>query len=340
MSISDRKRSGQVSADVRKRELPAWLAVARGTSLFLGVFFLLTVAGELRYPGPDSDLAWIDLRPAELSLTRGFLGSTGVLLLLFGVTGQLTTGLRLAAAVLVTLAFGIAIGNAIGVYRESYADTQLTGSLVPASLNLAATLGVVLAGLTVPAGRSVMFVRDGLLGAVAFVVCGISFPLTQMFCHCGNVVPQADATVIVVPDADVARPAQCARMVSRLRKEAPNITVLIPMPPRAGVDRDALHRVLTDGGIPSQIIIPVSPAESVREFMRSAAESIRARQAEESMLVCGFHRGPRAELWMRRSGVRIQRAVIRKKTGSPVTLRAIASELPAIWIAWLDPLAR
>ena len=53
----------------------------RGMALFVGAFTLLNLLGELRYPGFDANLWWIDLRALDARLANGFLTLSAVLLL-------------------------------------------------------------------------------------------------------------------------------------------------------------------------------------------------------------------------------------------------------------------
>ena len=60
-------------------------AATRGVALLLGAFTLLNVLGELRNPGFDANLWWIDLRFANALLVRATMLVTGLLLVAFGV---------------------------------------------------------------------------------------------------------------------------------------------------------------------------------------------------------------------------------------------------------------
>jgi hypothetical protein len=64
----------------RPRRWDVWQGFARGLALFAGAFGLLNVLGELRYPGFDANLWWIDLRPMPPGSIRAFLAFASVLL--------------------------------------------------------------------------------------------------------------------------------------------------------------------------------------------------------------------------------------------------------------------
>ena len=63
-------------------------AIAQGLALLLGGFTLLTILGELRYPGFDANLWWIDLRFANRIANRVLLFAIAIWLLGFALRPQ------------------------------------------------------------------------------------------------------------------------------------------------------------------------------------------------------------------------------------------------------------
>ena len=55
-------------------------ACARGVAMFFGLFALVNLVGELRTPGFDQNIWWLDLRPLPASVSAVLLALAGVLL--------------------------------------------------------------------------------------------------------------------------------------------------------------------------------------------------------------------------------------------------------------------
>ena len=173
---------------------------ARGVALFLGVFTLLNLAGDLRVRGFDLNLWWIDLRVLPGYVADPFLFLCGLLLAWFALRPAVfqTSPERDCDLPGVAAARG-----AWQLPHLLLAGAERSGSPslpVPLSLLIAAGLGLVLRALL--RGASPGRARD-LVACVALAgVLGLMFPLAQMILF-GKTDYRRSADVAVVMGARV-----------------------------------------------------------------------------------------------------------------------------------------
>ena len=164
---------------------PGWLAVSRGAALFLGLFTLLNLVGEVKHPGFDANLWWIDLRPLSQQQAQGLLALTGAVLMLFAMKPNLPTVIQLVTRFVVLTCAAFAAMNAYNFYLLLNQDKITSHFPVAFSLHVLALLVVIFAGLWGRQYTSQFKTRDFFLGLITFVLCTVGFPLSQMYCY-GN----------------------------------------------------------------------------------------------------------------------------------------------------------
>jgi uncharacterized SAM-binding protein YcdF (DUF218 family) len=179
-------------------------AVPRGLALFLGLFSLLNIVGELRSPGFDANLWWINLPGNWRLMECGLLAwSAGCMLWFAG--HQRLTGLQQRV---LTGTFGslvlVAIGNMASFYRLLASGAIQAPYPVSFSAFVAACLAIIIAGLWWPdvstdTRRSRIYLPAMCSTAIA---CGLIFPIAQMICF-GMTDYRRPADVIVVFGAKV-----------------------------------------------------------------------------------------------------------------------------------------
>ena len=92
-------------------------AAARGVALFFGLFALVNLVGELRAPGFDQNIWWLDLRPLPAGVSAALLGIAGVLLVWWALRPAAPGWRRvLTAGVLAALAI-VAFRNGLTFYN-------------------------------------------------------------------------------------------------------------------------------------------------------------------------------------------------------------------------------
>ena len=155
--------------------------VLRGGAIFLGVFTLVGLIGELRGGTSDVNLLWVDIHDMPSAARIGLLGAFGGLLIVWGVRSA--PGLRWRRAVgLMSVVFSaLALRDCIR-FVAATGDGQVRPAIpVPLSFVVAVVLGwLAFVALRAPAGTRPD--SRGTRAAVLVATLGwaIAFPLAQM----------------------------------------------------------------------------------------------------------------------------------------------------------------
>src|SRR5436190_10889073 len=104
------RREGNFSARWLKDALP------RGLALFLGGFALLNIFGNLRAPGFDANLWWIDFRAVPAWLSNAFLLVSAFCLISFAIRPQQSAARRLLTIACLSILALVAALNSIEYY--------------------------------------------------------------------------------------------------------------------------------------------------------------------------------------------------------------------------------
>src|SRR5262245_47200224 len=115
---------------------PVRSSISRGLAIFLGVFTLLNVAGDLRFRGSDANLWWIDFAPLPAWASRLVLVLLAIVLL------ANKRSIEARALILLTLLFAAA--NAIRFYVLLARGEIQSSAPIPFSLLVVAALIVIL----------------------------------------------------------------------------------------------------------------------------------------------------------------------------------------------------
>jgi vancomycin permeability regulator SanA len=156
--------------------------MARGAALFLAIFILVALVGELRGRATDLNLWWIDVRDVpgivRLPLLAGFVA----LLLLWALRSSPGVAFRRAAAAGCAMFAGLAVRDV--VRYASVADAGLVRASAPIPLSLVIALGLaILVVATLRARpRPAMPRRTTLAVLAAAAGFAFLFPLAQMVC--------------------------------------------------------------------------------------------------------------------------------------------------------------
>lgn len=180
------------------------LILPRGIACFLGVFSLLNIVGELRAPGFDANLWWINLPGNWRGLECGLLAWSAGCLLWFATHRQLTPWLRIALSITLGTLFAASLWNAANFYRLLSSGAIHNASPISFSVFVAVSLGIMLGGVWWPRTSTdsgvPKFYIPGLL--TTGLCCGLAFPVAQMACF-GMTDYRRPADVIVVLGAKV-----------------------------------------------------------------------------------------------------------------------------------------
>lgn len=321
---------------------PAWHAVSRGVALFLAVFTLLNLAGELRFSGLDADFWWIDLRPAPPEAARGFLAWVSVVLVVFAVRPQIDGAFRNVALFSVALLLTAALWNVYTFYAAVRTGGIQSDLPIPFALHAAAGLVVVFAGIRESPQHSVHVGRDVALAAAAFAVCAVSFPLVQIFCD-GKIehLSPADAVIVFVEsNAEVDSESGGMQAAGRLYRDGlvPKLIVVrTPISDSAPPGFQAAPALDTELGVPPadwSVIAVSDPASVVEEVAGRCVEM----QIGSAAIVTQFYESPWLEMAFRRQGLRVSTVPATSGKSPEQMPGVLAKEVAKLWALYVSPL--
>ncbi len=285
-------------------------SITRGVALLLGACTLLNVISELRHPGFDANLWWIDLRFVNATLRRAILGAMGLGLVTFGVRPAFAPlrgwGLRVALGALMV----IAATNAWTFWRLVAAGEIRSGFPLP----LSGAMLLVLASLFWGIGQRVQSRSSSRLdqGAcfVAVILSAILFPLAQMYCF-GKTDYRRSADVIVVfgclVHADGAPSMALADRVRtgvELHRDGLAKRLLFSGGPGEGTthETDAMRTLAIQLGVPSSDIQVDREGLNTQQTVDNAVRRDWQGGTPRILAVSHFYHLPRIKLCFRRAG--------------------------------------
>jgi uncharacterized SAM-binding protein YcdF (DUF218 family) len=158
------------------------MAVGRGMALFLGLFTLLNVVGEVRSAGFDSSIWWIDLRVLPGWMGRAVLVLAGVAMVMVAFDRGRKVRVRWVVRGFIGGLLAVVIGNVVVFYWLLFRGDIQAGAVVPLSLFVAVALGVILGCTFLDLETGRLGRGQGAVFAGTFALLMVAFPLAQMFC--------------------------------------------------------------------------------------------------------------------------------------------------------------
>lgn len=317
--------------------------LARGLALFFGLFSLLNMVGQLRTPGFDENIWWLDLRPLPGTATATVLGLTGGLLVWWALRPAWAGWRRV---LLPTAAGGlslIALSNGVTFYRVWAAGEIQPWMPVPLSLVLAAALLFIAWTSARPAVVARPSRLTPMLVLTVLVACGILFPLAQQIFF-GKTTYVRRTQVAVVLGAQVhnnGRPS--LSLVDRVRTAAQlykaGWTQRLLMSGAQGaaepVNETTAMRSLAIGfGVPAAAIEVDPNGVNTDATVRDTVPLLRAGGDRQVAVVSDFFHLPRVKLAYQRAGLDVV-TVASHARRIPQTTRLVLREIPAFWVYYL-----
>lgn len=334
--------------------------LARGVALFFGLFSWLNLVGELRAPGFDQNIWWLDLRPLPTMATAAALALAGLLLVWWGLRPVAGEPRRLATAVVAALLGLVAMRNGVGFYRAWELGQIRPWMPLPLSFVLAAALFWIAwsAGRSAstarfasglrsatsgPSGSGRRSLSSALLVVGALVACGLIFPLAQQIFF-GKTDYVRAAQVAVVFGAEVHRDGHASvslrdrvRTAAQLYKAGLAQRLLMSGAQGAGepVNETAVMRSLAIGfGVPAAAIEVDPRGFNTAATVRDTVPMLRAAGDGRVAVVSDFFHLPRVKLAYERMGYDVI-TVPSRAHRIPQTTRLVLREVPAFWVYYL-----
>jgi vancomycin permeability regulator SanA len=317
------------------------LAVARGLALFAGGFTVLSLLGEVRTPGFDANVWWIDLRPLPAVLSRAALALAALLLLAFAARPA-TGGARRAATGLVVFGLALAALYDCGRYYAAWADGAIAPwAPVPLSLPIACALLFVGAAalLPIPRARPWSWAVIGL----TTVLCGVLFPLAQvLFFGTTDYRRAADAAVVfgaqVHDDGHISTSLR-DRVTTAVDLYNEGLVERLVMSGGLGTapvhEAVAMRGLAVELGVPEGAVLLDLDGLNTDATVRGTDAIFREHEIRRVLAVSHFYHLTRVKLAYQRAGWDVQTVPAVQSYVVPQTPRLVAREFPAFWVYYL-----
>jgi len=343
-SRRDRNAAGRAGARTRTTSRTRlWPHdVARGLALFFGLFSLLNLIGELRTPGFDENVWWLDLRPLSAAPTALVLALGGLMLVWWGVRPAAHGWRRYATAATAGVLGAVALRNGVTFYHV-WAHGQIRPWVpFPLSFVLAAALfGVAWAVLRPPPSRGGRLTTLRVAGVL--VLCGLLFPVAQQVFF-GKTDYVRRTQVAIVFGAEVHRDGHASvSLRDRVRTAAQlyraGLTQRLLMSggqgPGEPVNETAVMRALAIGfGVPASAIATDPHGVNTDATVRDTVPVVRAAGYRQVAVVSDFFHLPRVKLAYQRAGYDVV-TVPSRAHRIPQTTKLVLREIPAFWVYYL-----
>ncbi|MBE0535985.1 MAG: YdcF family protein [Phycisphaerae bacterium] len=318
----------------------------RGVALFLGVFTLLNIAGELRYPGFDANIWWIDFRAMEPRISRVILTLAAVFLVAFAVRPRLSRWRRTVTLTLTAVLYVVCIFNVIAFYVLLARGTITAGVWIPFSLFVSMALEVVGIAAVVkrPEGG---WPREGFTTLIVLAFCAAAFPLAQMFCF-GKTDYRRNADAIVVFGARVYSSGRMSdALADRVRTGCDlYLAGYAPMIVFSGGPGDgdihetaAMKAAAIKAGVPVEAIITDAEGVNTQTTAENTVRMFEAKGMRRVLAVSHFYHLPRIKMAYQRQGWDVYTVPARESYRLRAMPKYMAREVAALWLYYVRPLA-
>ena len=323
-------------------------AGARGIALFFGLFALLNLVGELRTPGFDENVWWLDLRPLPADVSAGLLGVAGLLLVWWALRPAAPPWRRyLTAAALAALAV-VAAKNGVTFYHV-WQDGLIRPWLgVPFSLVLAVVLALLAWAVAAPSPGTPCDARwtplcTALVVVAALGLCGIVFPLAQQafFGKTTYVRPVRTAVVFGAQVHGDGHPS--IALVDRVRTAAQlyrdGLAQRLLMSGGQGTDEpfnetSVMRSLAISYGVPASAVSVDPRGVNTDATVRDTVVMLRDGGSGPVAVVSDFFHLPRVKLAYQRAGLDVL-TVPSHARRIPQTTGLVIREIPAFWVYYL-----
>ena len=322
-------------------------AISRGLALFLGIFSLLNILGELRYPGFDANHWWIDLGFIGRWPAAVLLAVVSVLLLCYGIRPALSRWRRAVTAILVGALVGVCVGNAVSFYWLVWRGAIKSGFLLAFSLIVCAALAIVLLAVVFSrAGTGRRKILSSVVIVVTVLVCAIGFAVGQMFCF-GRTDYRRQADAIVVFGARVYADGRCSdaladrvRTGSRLYLDGLAERLIFSGGPGDGAihETEAMKQMAMRMGVSEEAIVLDARGVSTRATVENTCAMFERLGLRPVMAVSHFYHLPRIKMSYQRQRREVYTVPARESYVLTEMPYYMAREIVALWLYYLRPL--
>ncbi len=332
----------------RKYEPTPWTLAAswgRGVALFVSIFTLLNIAGDLRYPGFDANIWWIDFRPLSDSLSRPILVLAAVFMLAFAIRPRLSRWRRAITLTLTAILYAVCIYNVIVFYMLLARGKIMAGVWIPFSLFVSMAMEVVGIAVVVPRPPG-GWQREGLTTVLVLALCAVAFPVAQMFCF-GKTDYRRRADAIVVFGARVYKNGRMSdALADRVRTGCALYLaghadkIIFSGGPGDGDTHEtaAMKAAAIKAGVPHHAILVDTEGLNTQATVANTAELFEKMGIRRVLVVSHFYHLPRIKMAYQRRGWDVYTVPARESYRLRALPKYMAREVAALWLYYLRPL--
>ena len=325
-----------------------WGRFPRGFALFLGSFSLLNLIGNLRSPGFDANLWWIDLRVLPATVAQLLILCGGISLLFYAVHPPQSWLSRAVVGYFVGLLFLFAGWNTLEFY--SLLLRGIVHPLIPLPLSflLLAGLGLILCSIwKSPVAHAASNTSASLPALCIFFGLLVLFPLMQMFCF-GKTDYRRRADVAVVFGARVyadGRPSDAVadrvRTACKLYRDGLVKKLLFSGGPGDGAihETEGMKRVAIQLGVRPEDILLDKSGLNTQATVKNSEQFFAELHASRVLVVSHFYHLPRIKLAYQRRGWDVYTVPAKESYFLRQLPYNMAREVAALWVYYLRPLA-
>jgi hypothetical protein len=323
---------------------PAWLAVSRGASFFVGGVSLLILLGEMRFPHFNGSAWWLDLHPLPRPAARGLLALTAVLLLFFSFFPRAAPALRRLAALCTVGLLVLTCWNAWRFYQHAAGVHTATELQIPFSLHVAGSLIVIVPGLLAAGWERSNFFRDFLVGTLTVATCLAAFPLAQFVClgkpddRCA-----ADAVVVFADGAEAGKnPNALANRIrtacTLYRDGKVHKVVLAGRGESCDETQNTMRHLASSERIPDGDMVLSSAVMEMEASVAATAKILGEQKLARVLVAAPFYELPRIKLCCQRAGLDVHSVPVPEKLRLQELPPSLVREATALWLCYLQPL--
>jgi uncharacterized SAM-binding protein YcdF (DUF218 family) len=317
-------------------------------AFFVGAFSLLNILGELRYPGFDANLWWIDFRPILPAVSRTFLGVCSALLIAYAILPRMSIMRRFCTLLTTGIILGVTALNAANFYILLGIGKITAGFPIAFSLFVAAALAVILtACIRKSSGETGKRGRFGLVVVILTVgACLFGFPLAQMYCF-GKTDYKRTADAIVVFGARVYADGRVSdaladrlRTGARLYLDGFAPKIIMSGGPGDGEihESEGMKRMAVELGVPGEAVLRDADGLNTQATIENTCEMFEQMGLRRVLVVSHFYHLPRIKMTYQRRGWDVYTVPAKESYTLTQMPMYILREIAALWVYYLRPI--
>lgn len=333
-------------APLPSRRLRIAFAAARGLALLLGAFALLNVLGELRNPGFDANLWWIDLRFANRTLNKSLMLAAGVAMIAFAMRPQISPLRGWGLGSLLAVLISAAAFNWWTFHRLVAAHIVQSRAAVPLSAVVVGVLVFILWGVLFCPRAKATFLLDRIAMISTVALSSLLFPLAQMYCF-GLTDYRRPADLIVVfgcralasGQPSMALGDRVATGVELYHAGFADRLLFSGGPGDGDVhETEAMRNLAMELGVPAEAIQLDRDGLNTQATVHNLVERDQGRSSQPRVLaVSNFYHLPRIKLCFRRAGWEVWTVPAVDSNRMYNQEWSMLREVAALWWYYLNP---